>query len=49
MGDQHPFLFEALAQIDNNTIFFQQHLKATYDLLPPLACVSFSPFEQLIK
>jgi hypothetical protein len=47
MVDQHPFLLEALIQIDNNTFLFQQHFKATCDLLP-LARTCFSPFEQLI-
>jgi hypothetical protein len=31
MVDQHPFLFEALARVNNNTFPFQ-HLKATCDL-----------------
>jgi hypothetical protein len=35
--DQHPFFFEALAQVNNNTFIFQQHLKATFDLLLPLS------------
>jgi hypothetical protein len=37
MVDQRPFFFEILAQINNNIFPFQQHLKATYDLLLPLA------------
>jgi len=49
MDDQHPFLFEALAQVDNNTFHFQQHLKVACDLLPPLACACLPPFEQLIE
>jgi hypothetical protein len=49
MVDQHPFLFEALTQVDNNTFPFQQHLKAACDLLPPLACACLPPFEQLIE
>jgi hypothetical protein len=48
MVDQWPFLLEALAQVDNNTFLFQQHLKATCDLLPPLAHACILPFEQLI-
>jgi hypothetical protein len=35
MVDQRLFLFEALMQIDNNTFLFQQHFKATCDLLLP--------------
>jgi hypothetical protein len=49
MVNQRPFLLEALAQVDNNTFPFEQHLKATCDLLPPLACVSFPPFKQFIE
>jgi hypothetical protein len=49
MVDQHPFLLELLAQIDTNTFPFQQHLKVTCDLLPPLARVYFLPFEQFIE
>jgi hypothetical protein len=49
MVDQHPFLFESLAQIDNNTCPFQQHFKVACDLLLPLACECLLPFEQLIK
>ncbi len=48
MVDQHPFLLEALARINNNTFPFQQHLKATCDLLPPPTYACFPPFEQLI-
>jgi len=47
--DQHPFLLEALAWIDNNTFLFKQHLKVACNLLLPLACAYFFPFEQLIK
>jgi hypothetical protein len=36
MVNQRPFFLEALVRIDNNTFLFQQHLKATCDLLPPL-------------
>jgi hypothetical protein len=49
MVDQHPFLLEALVRADNNTLLFQQHLKATCDLLPPLAHACFFPFEQFIR
>jgi hypothetical protein len=35
MVNQCPFLLETLMQVDNNTFLFQQHLKATCDLLPP--------------
>jgi hypothetical protein len=48
MVDQCPFLFEALTGVDNNTFPFQQHLKATCDLLPPLAHACFLSFEQPI-
>ncbi len=48
MFDQCPSLFEALAQVDNNTFPFQQHLKVACDLQPPLAHVCFVLFEQLI-
>jgi hypothetical protein len=44
MVDQHPFLFEALAQINNNTFLFQQHLKATWSFTTPNLCV-FSSFQ----
>jgi hypothetical protein len=49
MVDQHPFLFEASTQIDNNKFIFQQHLKVACDLLLPLAHECFPPFEQLIR
>jgi hypothetical protein len=49
MVDQHPFLFEVLARVDNNTFPFQQHLKAACDLLPPPTYACLPPFEQLIK
>jgi hypothetical protein len=49
MVDQCPFLLEALAQVDNNTFPFQQHLKATCDFLLPLTCACLPSFEQLIK
>jgi hypothetical protein len=49
MVDQHFFLLEALAWIDNNTFPFQQHLKATCDLLPPPTHACLLPFERLIK
>jgi hypothetical protein len=45
MVDQCPFLLKALTPIDNNTFPFQQHLRATCDLLPPLACARLPPFE----
>jgi len=48
MVDQCPFLFEMLAQIDNNTFPFQQHLKAASDFLSPPARTCLPPFEQLI-
>jgi len=35
MVNQRPFLLETLAQIDNNTFPFEQHLKTTCDLLLP--------------
>jgi hypothetical protein len=44
-GDQCPFLFEALTQVDNNALFFQQHFKVAYDLLPTLALVGLLSFE----
>ncbi len=47
MVDQHPFLFETFAQV-NNTFHFQQYFKVTWDLLLPPTCVS-SSFEQFIK
>jgi hypothetical protein len=49
MVDQRPFLFKTLTWVDKNTFPFQEHLKATCDLLPPLAHVCFLPFEQLIE
>jgi hypothetical protein len=49
MVDQRSFFFETLAQVDNNTFLFQQHLKATCDLLPPPTHVCLLPFEQFIK
>jgi hypothetical protein len=49
MVDQHPFLFETLAQVDNNTFPFQQHFKATSDLLPPLVRVCLLLFKQFIR
>jgi hypothetical protein len=49
MVDQCPFLFEALTWGDNNTIPFQQHLKAACDFLPPLAYTCLLSFEQLIR
>jgi hypothetical protein len=45
MIDQRPFLLEALAQVDNNTFPFQQHLKVACDLLPPPIRVCFPSFE----
>jgi hypothetical protein len=44
MVDQCPFLLEALAQINNNGLPFQQRFKAACDLLFPLVrrcCPSF--------
>jgi hypothetical protein len=49
MVDQRPFFLETLAWVDNNTFLFEQHFKATYDLLPPQACACFLPFKQLIR
>jgi hypothetical protein len=49
MVNQHPFLFEALAQIDNNNFPFQQHLKATCNLILFLTCAYFPLFKQLIE
>jgi len=49
MVDKRPFLLQALAQVNNNTFPFQQHLKVACDLLPPLACVCLFPFEQFIE
>jgi hypothetical protein len=48
MVDQHPFLLEALAWVDNNTFPFQQHFKVACDLLPPPTHACFLPFKQLI-
>jgi len=48
MVDRHPFLVEASTQINNNTFLFQQHFKATCDLLPPPTHACFPPFQQLI-
>jgi hypothetical protein len=42
---QCPFLFEALAQVDNNTFPFPQHFKMACDLLLPPTCVCLPPFE----
>jgi hypothetical protein len=47
MVDQHPFLLETFAQV-NNTFHFQQHLKVACNLLLPPTFV-FSSFEQFIK
>jgi len=47
-GDQCPFLLEALTRVDNNLFFFQQHVKAACDLLPPPAWACLPPFEQFI-
>jgi hypothetical protein len=46
--DQYPFLLEALARVDDNTFFFQQHFKVVCDLLPSRACACLFSFEQLI-
>ncbi len=43
--DQHPFLLEALARVNNNTFPFQQHLKTSCDLLPPPIHACFLPLE----
>ncbi len=48
MVDQQPFFLETLAQVDNNIFPFQQHFKATRDLLLLLIWVYFLLFEQLI-
>jgi hypothetical protein len=48
MVDQLPFLLEALTQVNNNTYIFQQHFKATCDLLPPPTHACLPPFQQLI-
>jgi len=49
MVDQHPFIFQALTQVDNNTFPFQQHFKTTFNILPLLASVCLLPFEQFIE
>jgi hypothetical protein len=49
MVDQCPFIFEALAQVDNNTFPFEQHLKVACNFLPPPVHVCLFPFEQLIE
>jgi hypothetical protein len=49
MVDPHPFLLEALARVNNNTFPFQENLKGTCDLLPPLARACLPPFEQFIE
>jgi hypothetical protein len=49
MVNQHPFLFETLAQFDNNIFPFQQHLKVICDILPPLTHACLPPFEQFIE
>jgi len=49
MVDQCPFLFETLAQIDNNTFLFHQHLKVANDFLSPLVRTCLPSFEQLIE
>jgi hypothetical protein len=46
--DQRSFLLESLPWIDNNTFLFQQHLKATCDLLPPPIRACLPSFEQFI-
>jgi len=48
MVDQHPFLLEALTQVDNNIFPFQQHLKVTCNLLPSPTRTCLFPFEQFI-
>ncbi len=48
MVDQCPFLLEISTRVNNNTFPFQQHFKATCDLLLPPACACLLPFEQLI-
>jgi hypothetical protein len=45
---QRPFYLETLTQVDNNTLPFQQHLKATCDLLLCPTCASLPSFDQLI-
>jgi hypothetical protein len=49
MVDQCPFLFEALAQVNNNTFPFQQHFKVTCDLLLPPTRACLLSFEQFIR
>jgi len=41
MIDQHPFFLETLAQVDNNTFFFQQHFKTICDLYHPQSMFVF--------
>jgi len=48
MVDQCPFLFETLAQMNNNTFPFQQHLKAACDFLSPPSRTYLLSFEQFI-
>jgi hypothetical protein len=45
MGDQCPFLFEALTQVNNNTFLFQQHFNVACDLLPPPTRTCVPSFE----
>jgi hypothetical protein len=49
MVNHRPFLLETLMQVKNNTFLFQQHLKATCDLLLSSTWVCLLPFEQFIK
>ncbi len=49
MVDHCPFLLETLMQVENNTFFFQQHLKATCGLLSSSTWVCFLHFEQFIR
>jgi hypothetical protein len=49
MVDQHPFIFQALTQVDNNTFLFQQHFKAAFNILPFPARACLFPFEQFIE
>jgi hypothetical protein len=49
MVDQRPFLLEALAQVDNNTFPFHQHLKVACDFLSTLLHTCLLSFEQFIK
>jgi hypothetical protein len=46
MVDQRPFLLETLAQVNNNTFPFHQHLKVTCDFLSALFCTCPFLFEQ---